>query len=451
MKTISIVAAKTTQSGGDRQDMSTRLRRYALLLPLCVVGCYWAILIYYLGAQWSAYEQYNYGWAVPFLCVYLIWQRGRDNGTTGLRDNRTGLVVSGRVVSSPVVLWSLALCAFLYAPTRFLHEANPTWRLTSLFWTLEVIGLTLLVLHLFAEVGSQRPEGRSQRSEVRGQWRGLAFPICFFLVAVPWPSGLETFMVQSLMRSNVATTVELLGLFGIPAVQHANVIEVGTGVVGIDEACSGIRSLQATLMISLFLGELYRLTVRRRVGLVLLGFVLAFAFNVGRTLLLTGIASASGVGAVAYWHDPAGASILVACFLCLWLIAWVFQKAESRKQKAEIGGQMTEDGEPRVAQASSPASPGSTPARNSPGFPTRRSSSFHSVRFLLSTFPISAFQYVGICLTAWLLLVEGGTELWYRAHERGVRDHAEWSLPRPNNRTVFQVVEIPPGIRGQFR
>src|ERR1035437_411138 len=75
MKMISILAEKTTQSGGDRQDMSTRLRRNALLLPLCVVGCYWAILIYYLGAQWSAYEQYNYGWAVPFLCVYLVWRK----------------------------------------------------------------------------------------------------------------------------------------------------------------------------------------------------------------------------------------------------------------------------------------------------------------------------------------------------------------------------------------
>ena len=112
---------------------------------------------------------------------------------------------------------------------------------------------------------------------------------------------------------------------------------------------------------------------------------------------------------------------------------------------------MTEDGEPRVAQASSPASPGSIPARKSPGFPTRSSCTFHSVRFLLSTFPISAFQYVGICLIIWLLLVEGGTELWYRAHERGVRDHAQWSLTWPNDRAVFHAVEVPPGIRGQFR
>jgi exosortase/archaeosortase family protein len=90
-------------------------------------------------------------------------------------------------------------------------------------------------------------------------------------------------------------------------------------------------------MISLFLGEVYRLTVRRRVWLVALGFGLAFVFNAGRTLLLAVIASARGVGAVASWHDPAGVTILVACFLSLWLIAQAFRKAESRNQKAEMG------------------------------------------------------------------------------------------------------------------
>jgi len=142
-------------------------------------------------------------------------------------------------------------------------------------------------------------------------------------------------VTQSLMRLNVGTTIELLGLFDIPALQHGNVIEVGTGVVGIEEACSGIRSLQATLMISLFLGEICRLTILRRRLLVVAGFVLSFVFNVGRTSLLTGIASAKGVGAIASWHDPVGIAILVACFVSLWLSARTLEKAESRKQKRE--------------------------------------------------------------------------------------------------------------------
>src|ERR1022692_2152988 len=75
MKKKDIVAAKTTQSGWRREGPPALPQRHSLLFPPFVVGCYWAILIYYLGAQWSVYEQYNYGWAVPFLCLYLLWRR----------------------------------------------------------------------------------------------------------------------------------------------------------------------------------------------------------------------------------------------------------------------------------------------------------------------------------------------------------------------------------------
>ena len=115
---------------------------------------------------------------------------------------------------------------------------------------------------------------------------------------------------------------------------------VPVGGVGIDEACSGIRSFQATLMISLFLGELYALSVRRRALCVLAGFGLAFVFNVGRTLLLTEVASAKGIGAIASWHDPAGVTILVACFLSVWALARLLahQAQKAASLRAAAGG-----------------------------------------------------------------------------------------------------------------
>ncbi len=235
------------------------------LLPL--VG-YWLVLIHYLGAQWSVYEQYNYGWAVPFLCLYLLWRNAESRKQKVERGRREdGKAGNGKQKTKwggAVVLWALVLCGLLYAPTRFLHEANPTWRLTSLLWTLEVIGITLLTVWLvrspWSVVSSQACGVRSPESGVPFQLSAfsisdLVFPICFFLVAVPWPSGLENLLVQSLQRGNVTATVELLGMVGIPAIQHGSVIELSRGVVGIDEACSGIRSLQATLMLSLFLGN----------------------------------------------------------------------------------------------------------------------------------------------------------------------------------------------------
>src|ERR1017187_9447166 len=105
MKKKDIVAAKTTQSGWRREGPPALPQRYALLFPLCVVGCYWAILIYHLGAQWSVYEQYNYGWAVPFLCLYLLWRKAETLKTEILKSSTHKAEVRGprSVVSSPVV------------------------------------------------------------------------------------------------------------------------------------------------------------------------------------------------------------------------------------------------------------------------------------------------------------------------------------------------------------
>src|SRR2546421_237771 len=193
----------------------------------------------------------------PKLTSFLFWHRLQE-------EKRTGEVRSESLVPpGPLFFLALAGCALLYAPTRLVHEANPVWRLTSLLWTLEVIGLTLLVVRLV--LGVKR-------------LAQIVFPIVFFVVAVPWLYPVEVFMVESLTRLNVGVTIELLGLFGTPAVEHGNVIEVGKGMVGIDEACSGIRSFQATLMIALFLGEFYRLTVARRVVCVIGGFFFLFWF-----------------------------------------------------------------------------------------------------------------------------------------------------------------------------
>src|SRR6185369_2405787 len=208
----------------------------------------------------------------------------------------------------------------LYAVTRVLHEANPIWRLTSWALALEVIALTLLALKMgdgrWKMVGRPAEAGtpNSQLPTSNFQLRALAFPVLFFLVAVPWPSGLEDGLVQFLTRLNTNCTVEVLGVFGIPALQRGNVIEISSGLVGIDEACSGIRSFQASLMIALFLGEVYRLDALRRVLFCVIGFGLSFLFNVGRTFLLTWVAAREGLGAMAKWHDPAGVGVLLACF-----------------------------------------------------------------------------------------------------------------------------------------
>src|SRR5439155_18005641 len=57
------------------------LRGWAL--PLCMLGFLWFTLINHVRVEWTVNPQYGYGWAVPFLCAFLIWKR-----TSDIRDRR---------------------------------------------------------------------------------------------------------------------------------------------------------------------------------------------------------------------------------------------------------------------------------------------------------------------------------------------------------------------------
>jgi exosortase len=121
----------------------------------------------------------------------------------------------------------------------------------------------------------------------------------------------------------------LLNLIGVAAQRVGSLIHLPGGTVGIDEACSGIRSLQSTVMATLFIGHL---TLRRfwlQAILFAAGILLAIVGNVGRSLFLSLMANAHGVQSLDRYHDTAGWSILLFTAAGVVLIAWALAKLES--------------------------------------------------------------------------------------------------------------------------
>src|SRR5690349_21242213 len=43
----------------------------------------WFVLINHLRVEWAVNPQYSYGWAVPFLCLYLAWRTLREKSRAG--------------------------------------------------------------------------------------------------------------------------------------------------------------------------------------------------------------------------------------------------------------------------------------------------------------------------------------------------------------------------------
>ena len=271
--------------------MLSRLRKFQpSILPLIVFGALWFLLIKNLSLYWAADPQYSFGWFGPLLCAYLFMTRWLSRPPTE-PGSWTG------------AKWLFWIAALSFLPTWLVEQPNPDWRGLTWLLALEVVILNLCAVYF---VGG-RP------------WlRHFAFSLCFILTTLPWPGGLETFVIQGLMQVVAWVTVGLLNLSHIAALQHGNLIEVKSGLLGIDEACSGVRSLQASVMVSFFLGELYRAGFRRRTLFLLAGILIAFFCNVGRTFFLSWTAASQGIESVPKWHDWAGVIELGICFFALW-------------------------------------------------------------------------------------------------------------------------------------
>ena len=379
-----------------RWSRSFLRRQWSVFFPICLFSILWLDLIHLLSFQWSTNEQYAYGWFVPILAAGLFWNRWHRQPEPHCQSTPWWLIAL--IIAS----------ALLILPVRVLYEANPDWPLCSWLLAFLVLGISLYLVYLAGDLA----------------WLGhFAFPLCFLLVAVRWPYRIEHGLTQVLMGMVSWFTVKVLALLDVMAIQRGNLIELSTGVVGIEEACAGIRSFQSTLMGALFLGELYRFTWPQRIKLVLGGVALSLCFNVLRTLTLTWYASDKGIDAIKQWHDPAGFSVFLLCFASLWLLAWLIQKRATAKALAE--------------QAEEEELHGPV---NAPSIPPPRETSFIAVA---TAFPIRRLLTV---VGGWAVCILVLNEIWYVAHELTAPKTTPWTASLPSDNATFQTVELTPRV-----
>ena len=283
----------------------------AFALSVLFLGALWFGLCRELSGEWSVNEQYNFGWFVPFFALYLFWLRWQDRPLTQISNRLQRTRSDGQAFQSHIA-YSAALgmaiaALLLLLPLRLFEIANPEWRLLAWIHALAVVTLTLLLLWWAG--------GKA--------WlRHFAFPVAFIFIAVPWPTALETPVIQGLMRVVARVAAETAMLLGTPAQVEGNLIRVSNGLVGVNEACSGIRSLQTSLMIGLLFGEVKRLSVLRRLTLVVCAVVIALLANFLRAVFLVLVAATENLSEVSRWHDIAGYSIIAFVFVATLALAY---------------------------------------------------------------------------------------------------------------------------------
>lgn len=377
-----------------RAETSPSIRHFSarLVLPCFFIGALWFILCRQLSGEWSVNQQYNFGWFVPFFAIYLFWLRWQDRPQRQI-PNAEGEIRKRQRVAALLAILPL----LLLLPTRLFEIANPEWRLLDWVHATAVVTLTLLLIW----------------SMGGGQWlRHFAFPAAFIFVAVPWPTVVEVPIIQGLMRVVARVAAETAMLLGTPAQVEGNLIRVTSGLVGVNEACSGIRSLQTSLMIGLLFGELKRFSVSRRVALVAGATTIALLANFVRAVFLVVVAATKNISEVSRWHDIAGYTIIAFVFVGTMGLAYLLGKSKVRSQKSEIRDSKSE-------------------------------SAISAPRSISSSYLIAAF--------CWVLFVEIGTAAWYRAHESNLFSGIRWSVHWPEQASHFRELKIDEEIRSVLR
>ncbi len=345
--------------------------------PTAVILLLWVLLFWQVSPSWSVLPQYNFGWLMPVLGAYLWWGRWQT---------RPEPAPCG---AASIVILCLGFLLLCYGPLRLTQESNRDWQLVS--WGLAAVAVMGSLTVVF----------------LAGGWswvRHFIFPALFPVLAVPWPSKIEQPVVLGLMEFVAMIASEGLTWAGIPAIQKGNIIITSNGPVGVDDACSGIQSFQASVMMSLFLGEVLNLGKALRIGIFFFSVSWAFFGNLVRSVFLSWQTHVGGAKALDGWHDPAGYIAMIFCYAgiisaALWMARGIAPPAAAK--------------------------PGGSPR-------------------WLTVGPAFA-------VAAWLGIVEVGTEWWYRRNEAPSDSAASWGVDIEKKLPGVKMVEPTGGERTVLR
>jgi exosortase len=267
----------------------------AAWLNLAMAAMLWGWLASELWFEWSVSEQYGYGLFIPFLTAYLLWLRLAD---------RPAPQPWGK--DGPVFAF-LGFVALAQYPIAVIFAANADWRLLAWIETLLALAASILLLLRW------------------GGWpwvRHFLPALALFLFAVPWPSYIEISLVDHLMTFVATIVAEVLNLLGYDALRQGHIIQLPGSYVSVEEACSGVRSIQSTIMAAWLVGEWWRFRPLGRAGLLAWGMFVAMLFNLLRTLSLAWLDAAQGPATMEHWHDTAGYLVFGLSFATVLLGAW---------------------------------------------------------------------------------------------------------------------------------
>jgi exosortase len=269
------------------RDILARVTGIVLLFGITYVPVFATLYGKYVEVD----SYYSHGFLVPLLSAFVIWWKRDALKTMSVVPSRAGLWVLG----GGLLLYVLAT----------------SWLVNFVSALSMLVVLAGLSIYLFGLAVT----------------RALWFSLAFLLYMVPLPKFsiiYITFWLKLLVASLAADVVEVVG---IPVLLDGAYLTLPNGVIEIENACSGLRSLIALTSLGAVYAYLAPLSTARKWILLVAAVPIALAANLIRVVAMVLVSYQYGPRGRAFeWTDfTTGLLVFALAFFGLYLVSSVLK------------------------------------------------------------------------------------------------------------------------------
>jgi EpsI family protein len=285
---------------------------YTAIYSAFVITIYFSTLDF-LFYQLRIWEDYNYGYIIPLVVLYLIWEK---------RD----------LLSATPGILSYAGLAFAAAGLGLFWIGELGGELFMQYISLWMVISGLVWMHL--------------------GWKKLQiilFPIAFLLTMFPLPHFITASLTLNLKLISSKLGVMALQALGHTAYREGNIIDLGFTQLQVVDACSGLRYLIPLIVLGILVAYFYRSAWWKKVLVILSAIPISIVIN-GMRIATVGLLYPvwGPMVAESFFHDFSGWIIFIISLGFLLGEMWVLKKIFPEKEfSSEKSLEFKVEGKPR--------------------------------------------------------------------------------------------------------
>ncbi len=255
---------------------------------LAVLGFVYLDGLVLMESWWSSREEYGHGYIIPFITLFLIWQKSDKLETIKFNGSWLGVAVT--------------------ASGLFLYYAGELSSLYTIIQYAFIVALMGIALSLMGREG----------------FKIILVPLIILLFMVPLPNFVFNNLSSQLQLISSEIGVAFIRLFDISVFLEGNVIDLGVYKLQVVEACSGLNYLFPLMTLAFisayfFTGAFWKKSI-------------IFLSSIPITILMNSLRIGAIGVTVEYWgpemaegvlHDFEGWAVFMSCIAILIGEMWI--------------------------------------------------------------------------------------------------------------------------------